>query len=126
MKLILHAADAAACDATSIVMCLPDTDVILGYQPDICVETQTLSQTRERSDEYRTSQVYDALGTEQAAALPALYALSGSDNTNSFAGKGKHSFWEAFQSANAERFHFHSTSLSLHNPPNSMTALRSN
>ena len=47
-----------------------------------------------------TSQVYDAIGTEQAAALPALYALSGSDNTNTFAGKGKRSFWEAFQFAN--------------------------
>jgi len=48
-----------------------------------------------------TSQVYDALGTKKAAAaLPALYALSGSDNNNGFAGKGKRSFWEAFQSAN--------------------------
>ena len=44
--------------------------------------------------------IYEALGSQKAAALPSLHTMSGSDNTGSFAGKGKHAFWKAFQDSN--------------------------
>ena len=36
--------------------------------------------------------MYEALGPQKAEALPGLHHMSGSDNTGSFAGKGKHAF----------------------------------
>ena len=43
-----------------------------------------------------------SLGTHKIAALPALHALSGADNTGSFAGKGKATWWKAFQEASQD------------------------
>ena len=42
------------------------------------------------------------LGEAKIAALPALHALSGCDTTGSFAGKGKTTWWKAFQEADKE------------------------
>jgi hypothetical protein len=42
------------------------------------------------------------LGHRKAAALPAFHALSGADNTGSFAGKGKASCWKIFQDASED------------------------
>ena len=41
--------------------------------------------------------IYEDLGPQKAETLPGLHDMSGSDNTGSFAGKGKHAFWKAFQ-----------------------------
>ena len=43
-----------------------------------------------------------ALGSTKVAALPALHALSGADITESFAGKGKVTWWKIFQEADEE------------------------
>jgi len=37
-----------------------------------------------------------ALGPGKTASLPALYAISGADNTGRFSGKGKLAFWKVF------------------------------
>ena len=101
-KLILHAADATACGATSIDICSPDTDVFIlaiHRYPDLCKNTNFVTGIGKNHRTIQLSQVYDALGHSKAAALPGLHALSGSDNTGSFAGKAKQSFWKAFESA---------------------------
>ena len=41
-------------------------------------------------------------GRAKKAALPALHVLSGCDTTGSFAGKGKRTWWKAFQVADKE------------------------
>lgn len=43
--------------------------------------------------------IVEALGPKRTAALPAFHALSGADNTGSFAGKGKLMCWKAFREA---------------------------
>jgi len=53
---------------------------------------------RKESSNNPTSQVYDVLEPEKAAALTALYALRGSDITSSFARKGKSEFPEGISS----------------------------
>jgi hypothetical protein len=101
-KLILHAADATACGATSIRICSPDTDVFIlavRHYPELCKDTTLVAGTGRRTRAIQLGPIYEILGPRKAAALPALHALSGSDNTGSFAGKGKHAFWKAFQDA---------------------------
>ena len=101
-KLILHAADATACGATWIDICSPDTDVfILAIRryPELCINSNFVTGTSKNQRTIQLGKIYEALGPLRAAALPGLHALSGSDNTGSFAGKGKHTFWKAFQAA---------------------------
>ena len=43
--------------------------------------------------------IVETLGSTRLAALPAFHALSGADNTDSFAGKGKLKCWKAFETA---------------------------
>ena len=43
----------------------------------------------------------ETLGPENIAALPAFHALSGADNTGSFAGKGKLLCWKIFAEADS-------------------------
>ena len=43
-----------------------------------------------------------SLGTNKIAALPPLHTLSGADNTGSVAGKGKATWWKAFQEASQD------------------------
>lgn len=46
--------------------------------------------------------IYQTLGPERAAALPAFHALSGADNAGCFSGKGKATCWKAFMEADDE------------------------
>ena len=46
--------------------------------------------------------IYDSIGREACNALPGLHALSGADITGSFSGKGKKTWWKAFQGAGSE------------------------
>jgi hypothetical protein len=90
-KLILHAADASPCGATSISINSPDTDVfILAVRryPDLCPDLTCVTGTGRNHMIIPLGPIYEALGPSRAAALPGLHALSGSDNTGSFAGKG--------------------------------------
>ena len=46
--------------------------------------------------------ILHSLGKHKIAALPALHALSGVENTDSFAGKGKATWWKGFQEASQD------------------------
>ena len=41
--------------------------------------------------------IFDSLGKQKAQALPLFHALTGSDTTSAFKGKGKKSAWQAWQ-----------------------------
>ena len=104
-KLLLHAVDATTCGASSITIHSPDTDVFvlaLRRYPELCKDTNFVTGTGERRRIVPLKPIYEALGTNKAAALPAFHAISGADNTGSFAGKGKLAFWKAFQDVNDE------------------------
>ena len=99
-KLILHAADATDSGATSIMVCSPDTDVLVlavRRYPELCKNTTFAITAGRKSRTIQLGSIYKALGPQKAAALPGLHAMSGSDNTGSFARKGKHAFLKAFQ-----------------------------
>jgi len=101
-ELILHAVDATVCSATSIDICSPDTDVLIlaiHRYPELCRNTNFVTGTGKNRRTIQLKFIYNILGPEKAAALPTLQALSGSDNTGGFAGKGKDIFWKAFQAA---------------------------
>ena len=99
-KLFLHPADDTASGATSIMICSPDTDVlvlaVIRY-PELCKDTTFAITAGRKSSTIELGPIYEALGPQKTAALPGLHAMSGSDNTGSSSGKGKHAFWEAFQ-----------------------------
>lgn len=101
-KLLLHAVDATQLGASSIAIHLPDTDVFilaLRRYPVRCSNTSFVTGTGQRRCVIPLQPIYEKLGPLRAAALPGLHALSGADNTGSFAGKGKLAFWKAFQNA---------------------------
>ena len=83
---ILHAADASGA-----------TIIIFWRHPEQCKDTTFSIAPRRKSTTVQLGPIYEALGSQKAAALPSLHTMSGSDNTGSFAGKGKHAFWKAFQ-----------------------------
>lgn len=104
-KMLLHAVDAAAHGATEISIHSPDTDVFilsLGRYPELCEETNFVTGTGQRHRVIKLWPIVQTLGSAKTAALPALHALSGADNTGSFAGKGKVTWWRAFQEADQE------------------------
>ena len=46
--------------------------------------------------------VHESFRIEKCNALPGLHALSGADVTGSFSGKGKRTWWNAFEKANTD------------------------
>ena len=46
--------------------------------------------------------IVHSFSTHKIAALPARHALSGADTTGTFAGKGKATWWRAFQDASQD------------------------
>ena len=87
-KIVLHALDATANGATEIRIHSPDTDVFilaLRRYPDRCQNTVFVTG---KGDTYRTIKlqpIVRALGPLKTAALPSSNALTGADNTDSFA-----------------------------------------
>ena len=101
-KLLLHATDATSCGASVINIHSPDTDVfVLGLRRylQLCKKTNFVTGTGTNRRFILLGPIYNALGPEKSAALPGLQAISGADNTGSFAGTGKLSFWKAFKEA---------------------------
>lgn len=102
-KLLLHAVEVTHKGASKINIHSPDTDVFvlaLRRYPELCADTNFVTG---KGELYRTVPllpIYEALGPIKASALPGLHAISGADNTGSFAGKGKISFWKAFKNGN--------------------------
>ena len=104
-KIVLHAVDAAAHRATEINIHSPDTGVFipsLRRNPRLCYETTFITRTGQRHRVIKLQPIVHSLGTHKIAVLPARHALSGADNTGSFAGKGKATGWKTFQEASQE------------------------
>ena len=88
-----------ACGATSIDICSTDTDVLvlaICHYPALC-RKKLVTGTGKNHQTTQLRQVCDAIGPEKAAAMAALHGLSGSYDTCSLAGKGKHSSRNAFE-----------------------------
>ena len=67
--------------------------------PDLCQNTVFVTG---KGDTYRTIKlqpIVRALGPLKTAALPSFHALTGADNTGSFAKKGKSTCWSVFKEA---------------------------
>jgi len=104
-KILLHAVDAAAHGAKEINIHSPDTDefiLSLRRYPQLCHETNFVTGTGQRHRVIKLQPIGHSLSTHKITALPALHALSGADNTGSFAGKRKATWWKAFQEASQD------------------------
>ena len=101
-KIVLHALDATANGATETRIHSSDTDVFilpLTRYPDLCQNTVFVTG---KGDTYRRIKLHPivrALGPLKTAALPSFHALTGADNTGSFAKKGKPTCWSVFNEA---------------------------
>lgn len=107
-KIILHALDASANGATEIRIYSPDTDVFvlsLRRFPDLCPNTTFITGKGQRHREIKLQPIVDALGPLKTAALPAFHALTGADNTGSFANRGKVLCWKAYIEASNNTIH---------------------
>ena len=105
-KVILHAVDTTSRGATYLRIYSPDTDVfVLAFRrySSLCRNTLFITGTRRNHREIQLHPIYQALGPERAATLPAFHALSGADDTGCFfSGKGKATCWKAFMEADDE------------------------
>lgn len=104
-KILLHALDATANGATEIQIHSPDTDVfILSLRrfPDLCHNTVFVTGKGQNHRTIKLKPIVRALGPLKTAALPSFHALSGADNTGSFAKKGKPTCWSVFNEASDE------------------------
>ncbi|XP_028412052.1 uncharacterized protein LOC114534781 [Dendronephthya gigantea] len=98
-KIILHAQDATVNGATEIQIHSPDTDVFvlsLRRYTDLCQNTVFVTGKGQHHRVIKLKPIVDALGPLKTAALPAFHALTGADNTGSFARKGKPTCWRIF------------------------------
>jgi len=80
----------------------PDTDVLVllfWRYHELCQDTSFVTGVGQNHRIVKLGAVYSALGAKKAAALPSSHALSGTDVTGSFAGKGKISCWKVFNDA---------------------------
>ena len=84
-KILLHAVDATSDGATEIQLHSPDTNIFV-------LALRRYPNRRE----IRLEPIVEALGQARTAALPAFHALSGADNTGSFARHAKPLCWQAF------------------------------
>ena len=98
-KIILHAVDATSRGATDLRIYSPDTDVFvlaLRRYSSLCRNTLFITGTGRNHREIELHPIYQALGPERAAALPAFHALSGADNTGCFFRKREGNMLESF------------------------------
>lgn len=103
-KLVLHAVDATSRGCTEINVYSPDTDVLIlliRRFPNLCSNTNFITSTGIKHRKISIRDMYTTLTDSTAKALPGFHALSGTDITGSFAGKGKLSFWKAFIKSDA-------------------------
>ena len=99
-KIILHAVDATDDDVTEISIHSPDTDVLvvaIRRYPEMCPDTSFVTGSGTRRRTIKLKPIIDAFGPAKTAPLPALHALTGTDNTGSFAGKRKTTCWKEFE-----------------------------
>lgn len=92
-RLLLHASHAASEMADgSVVICTPDTDVVL-LALTFCdrIGARVLVKTGHRSNRrcINCHVISQHLGADVCQALPGLHAFTGCDSTSAFVGKGK-------------------------------------
>jgi len=101
-RLILHAADAAARGMNRIVIKTVDTDVVVlavaNKQHMRCEELWIAFGSGKHFRYIATHEIAASLGPDKCSALPVFHAISGCDTTSSFAGKGKKTAWETWNS----------------------------
>ena len=103
-RIMLHALDATYRGATSVCIQSPDTDVLvlaLWCYPKLCNDTSMIVGTRIKHRVINVGLIYNALREGQALTLPGFHALSGCDQTGTFCGKSKLSWWNALQKSDS-------------------------
>ena len=101
-KMLVHAVDSANHGAREINIHSPDTDVFilsLRRYLELCEDTNFVTGTGQRRRVIKLKPIVRMLGGAGIASLSALHAMSGCDTTGRFAGKGKTTWWKAFQVA---------------------------
>lgn len=104
-KIILHAVHLAERGAKTLHIFSPDTDVmVLAIRrfPLLPSDSGLFLGLGLNRHYVSLQPIYEALGPLKAAALPGLHALSGADITGAFLGKGKLTWWKAFNSASQD------------------------
>lgn len=98
-KIILHSINAKDRGATKLFIFSQDTDVLvlaLRRYERLPEESYFVPNA---SEQVSLKDLFYSIGSLKASALPGFHALSGCDTTGSLMGKGKLSYWKAFQSA---------------------------
>jgi len=96
-KIILHAVDTTDDHVTELSIHSPDTDVLvlaIRRYPEMCPNTSFVTCPGTSCHTIKLKPVVETLGPAKTAVLPEFHALTGADNTGSFAGKGKPTCWE--------------------------------
>lgn len=101
-KIILHAVDASSSGAKEVCIHSPDTDVLvlaIRRIQNMCDNTFFVTGRPPNKRSIKLKPIAEAIGPVKTAALPAFHAITGSDITGSFSGKGKLACWKAFEDA---------------------------
>ena len=104
-KIVLHTFDGTANGATEIRIHSPDTDVFilaLRRYPGLCQNTVFVTGKGKTYRMIKLRPIVCALGPLKTAALPSFHALTGADNTGSFAKKEKPTCWSVFSEAHID------------------------
>ena len=104
-RIVVHVLHALQQGMRKIKICTVDTDVIIILMGAFhkLVKTQPVADIWVAfgvGKSYRflsINAIFDSLGKQKAQALPLFHALTGSDTTSAFKGKGKKSAWQAWQ-----------------------------
>ena len=99
----IHQSYITACSgATTVHVYSPDTDVLVllfWRYHELCQDTSFVTGVGQNHRIVKLGAVYSAVSAKKAAALPSFHALRGADVTDSFARKGKISYWKVFNDA---------------------------
>ena len=98
-KMILHAVNAKDRGANRLFFFTPDTDVLIlavRRWPELPSQSFFMPTLR---TEISIADIFSSLGPLKSSALPAFHCLSGCDTTGALVGKGKLSYWKAFNTA---------------------------
>ena len=98
-KMMLHAVNIAARGFKKLDIYSSDADVlvlVLRRYPLLPTESRLVVGLGSNIRYLNLQKIYQELGPLKASALPGFHALSGADVTGAFFGKGKISWWKAF------------------------------
>lgn len=99
-RMLLHAAHAAKCGHTKILIRTVDTDVVVlavsQAQHLNCSEIWVAFGTGKSYHYIPAHLIAEKIGPEKALALQFFHAFTGCDTTSAFAGKGKKTAWDVW------------------------------